>query len=320
MTSPFAQTLKMAGRLERLCRAGTFVVTAELGPPKSADDQYVRQKAQRLKGAADAYNITDNQLGVVRMSSLAMAHLLVEEGLEPVMQITCRDRNRLALQSDLMGAWALGVRNILCLTGDHPKFGNHPEAKTVYDLRVFGLIALARRFREEGTFLNGEPLKSTREAPIVAPKFFIGIAANACAGRPEASLRYLEEKIAAGGQFVQTQPVFDLARFSQWMALIRAKGLHQRVHILAGAMPVKSAATLRYMQGHVPGSNIPPTLISRLDRAADPQAEGLAICRDTVSQLRHIPGVAGVHLMTVGWESAIRKVVESAGLLPRPPS
>ncbi|MBI3291549.1 MAG: methylenetetrahydrofolate reductase, partial [Elusimicrobia bacterium] len=316
MTTPAVHTTQNISGLEELCRAGTFVVTAELGPPKSADDQYVRQKAQRLKGAADAYNITDNQLGVVRMSSLAMAHLLVEEGLEPVMQITCRDRNRLALQSDLMGAWALGVRNILCLTGDHPKFGNHPEAKTVYDLRVGDLIALARRFREEGTFLNGEPLKSRRDDPIVAPKFFIGVAANASTSRPEAAVKYLEEKILAGGQFVQTQPVFDLDRFTQWMELVRAKGLHQRVRIFAGAMPVKSAAMLRYMQEHVPGSNIPPSLIERLDRAADPQAEGLAICQETVSQLRRIPGVGGVHLMTVGWESAIRKVVETAGLLP----
>lgn len=310
--------LKTESDLESLLRQGVFVVTAELGPPKSADAAAVEKKADYLAGSVDGANITDNQTAIVRMSSIATALIAIRKGLEPVIQMTCRDRNRLAIQSDIIGAYTLGIKNVLCLSGDHLKFGNHPNAKPVFDLDSVSLIQMIRRMRDEGIFQCGEEIKNSPKAPLLQPKMFIGGAANPFAEPYAFRVTRLAKKIEAGADFIQTQPVFDMARFKEWLKGVRDMGSHEKVYIMAGVMPVRSYKALEYMKNEVPGISIPQELIDRMKGAADPKEEGVSICVEQIEELKTMGGVHGLHIMAVEWEAIVPEVVKRAGLLPRP--
>jgi len=290
---------------------GKFVVCGELGPPQSSNGGLIRKKVEYFRGLADGVNITDNQTAIVRMSSIAAAKIILDEGLEPIIQVTCRDRNRLAIQGDLLGAAALGIENVLCLTGDHQRFGDQPEAKGVFDLDSVQLIATAR-VMTEGYLLSGHKMKES-------PRFFIGGAANPFAEPFDMRILRLAKKIAAGAQFIQTQPVFDLEIFHRWMEAIRGQGLHERVAIIAGVMPVKSVKALLHMQAEVPGVRIDRQYIDRLQTAPDPQEEGIKIAVEIIKELKTITGLKGVHLMPVMWESIFPRIVEEAGLASQSP-
>lgn len=319
--------------LEKVLKAGHFAVTAELGPPQSADAEVIRKKAQLLRGFCDAVNITDNQTAIVRMSSIGAGAILVQEGLEPVIQMTCRDRNRLAMQSDLLGAYALGMRNLLCLTGDHQTFGNHPQAKNVFDIDSVQMIQMVKALRDERIFQCGDPLKG------IEPRFFIGAAESPFADPVEFRPYRLGKKIKAGANFIQTQLVFDIPAFEAFMEKVRALGLHQQAYLLAGVGPLKSPAMAKYMKESVPGILIPPELIQRLEDAGKPWAgkskdeltkeekkarseawkqTGIEICVELIQKIMQIEGVAGVHIMAIEWEEAVEPIVKGAGLYPRP--
>ena len=295
--------------LNEKIKAGRFVVTAELGPPQSCNDGVIRKKAAHFRNGIDGVNITDNQTAIVRLSSIAAAKILIEEGLEPVIQVTCRDRNRIALQSDLLGAAALGVRNVLCLTGDHQKFGNHPESKGVFDLDSVQLIAMTKRMNE-GFFLSGESMKTP-------PEFLIGGAANPFADPLEFRVLRLAKKIRAGARFIQTQPVFDLDRFAEWISIVRERDLHEQTAILAGVMPVKSAKALHYMKAEVPGIRINPEYIRRMENSDEPQEEGVRIAVEIIQALKKIEGITGIHLMPLMWESITPRIMEESGLVEK---
>lgn len=306
--------MKSGSKLERLLEGGTFAVTAELGPPKGPDTDLVRKKIGLLRGACDAVNVTDNQTAIVRMSSVATCVLLVQNDLEPVMQMTCRDRNRLAIQADLFGAVALGVRNLLCLTGDHQVFGNHPGSKNVYDLDSVQLIQMTKRLRDEGLTLSGDTVEG-------AMPLYIGGAANPFGDPFELQVLRVAKKAAAGAQFIQTQCIFDLQRFTEWMKRIVDLGVAEKVHILAGVMPLKSAGAARYINNNVAGIYVPDTLVKRMSSAgkgSKARDEGLKVAAETIQQVRQIPGVHGVHIMAVEWEEIINPLAQMAGLLPRP--
>jgi methylenetetrahydrofolate reductase (NADPH) len=295
------------GRLQRVLDGGGFAVTAELGPPKGADVEVVRRKAEYLNGMVDAVNVTDNQTAVVRMSSIAACAILRELGIEPVMQMVCRDRNRIALQSDILGAYALGIRNILCLSGDHQRFGNHPEAKNVFDVDSIQLIHIVRTMRDDARFICGDDVEG-------APRMFIGAAANPFSDPFEYRVRRLAKKVTAGAQFIQTQCVYDLKKFRKWMEMVRDLGLHERTHILAGITPLKSDGMARYMRDHVAGVDIPDELIQRLRSAGKAAEEGIKIAIETIQEMKGIDGVHGVHLMAIEWERKIPEIVKGAGL------
>jgi len=298
--------------LQKILNSGQFAVTAELGPPKGADAGVVREKARLLKGSADAVNITDCQTAIVRMSSIAAGAIAMQEGIEPVIQMTCRDRNRIGIQSDLLGAWALGARNLLCLTGDHQKFGNHPQSKNVFDLDSMQLLDMVRNLREKKEFQCGDGVEG------VEPQFFIGAAENPFADPFEYRALRLAKKVAAGAQFIQTQIVYNVEKFAKWMEMVRELGLHEKVYILPGVTPLKSAGMARYMQNNVPGLEVPDHYIERLKGAADQKEEGINIAVDIINQVRKIEGVVGVHIMAIEWEAAVPVIAERAGLLPRP--
>jgi methylenetetrahydrofolate reductase (NADPH) len=302
--------LKSGSRLERVFEAGHFAVTAEIGPPKSVSSKGIREHAVMLRDYVDAVNLTDNQTAIVRLSSIAAAVHVLGEGLEPVMQVTCRDRNRIAIQSDLLGAYSLGIRNILCLSGDHQVFGNHPGSKNVYDIDSVQLIAAVRDLRDKGVFMSGEKCRYN-------PQMFIGAAENPFADPFEYRVLRLAKKINAGADFIQTQAIYDIERFETWMRMVRDMGLHEKVKIMAGVVPAKSAAALRYVST-VPGMRVPEKLIDRIAGAADQAAEGIKICAETVAHVREIAGVAGVHIMAIAWEKVVPDIVKLAGLLPRP--
>lgn len=282
--------------------SGQFVWCGEIGPPQSCDGDVIRKKAQYFKGNVDAVNITDNQTAIVRLSSIASAKILLEEGLEPIIQMTCRDRNRLAIQSDLLGAAALGISNVLCLTGDHQSFGDQPEARGVFDLDSIQLVATVAHMNR-GFLLSGLEMKK-------ATNFLIGAAANPFAQPFEMRLIRLFKKIEAGARFIQTQPVFDLELFSKWMDRVVAMGLHQRAAILAGVMPVKSAKALIYMKQEVPGVKISDEYIERMNRATDPTEEGVKIAVEIIQTVKRINGVRGIHLMPVMWESITPTIIQ----------
>ena len=303
--------MKSGSELERLLNAGEFVVCGELGPPQSADPDAVRKKCKNFTGFVDAVNLTDNQSAIVRMSSIASAIITMQEGLEPVIQMTCRDRNRIAMQSDILGAAAFGIKNVLCLSGDHMTSGNHPSAKPVYDMDCMSLIAMVKQMRDEKTFQCGDELK-------VEPRMFIGGAANPFAEPFEWRVTRLEKKIKAGVDFIQTQAIFDMQRFEDFMKEVVRRELHKQVYILAGLLPVRSAKALGYMRDEVPGMRVPEETLKRMEAAEDPKEEGVNICAELVRQIRDIEGVAGVHIMPVMWESITPTLVERAGLLPRP--
>jgi len=294
--------------LREAVASGRFIVTGELGPPLGASAAAVAKKAEHFRGLADAVNTTDNQSGIVRMSSIAAARLLLEAGVDPVVQMTCRDRNRLGLQSDVLGASGLGVTNFLLLTGDHVTLGNQPDARPVYDLDSVQLIAAARGMRE-GRFMNGEEMKSP-------PVMLIGGAANPFAEPMGLRLIRLAKKVEAGADFIQTQAVFDLPRFRRWMAGVRDLGLHERVKVLAGVLPARSARALERMRKDVSGMLIPDEVVRRMESAANPEDEGVRVACETIAALREVEGVAGVHVMPVMWESVMPRIVEGAGLAP----
>ena len=295
-----------------MLEAGQFAVTSEVGPPKGTDPTMVTRKGTRLKDYCDALNVTDNQTAIVRLSSLAGCALLRQVGVETVMQIVCRDRNRIAIQSDVLGAIALGIRNFLCLSGDHQMFGNHPTAKNVFDLDSIQLIAALKKMRDEKKFLCGDDISG--EVPI-----FIGAAENPFADPFEFRAVRLAKKVRAGAQFIQTQAVYDIPKFARFMEMVREKGLDKEVHILAGIIPIRSAGMARYMQSSVPGVYVPEEVVNRMKGAKVAKEEGMKIALEDIEQLRQVPGVHGIHLMAVGWEEeAVPALVEKSGLYPRP--
>lgn len=305
------QVMKAGTNLEKVLRSGAFAVTAEIGPPKGAVAAVVKRKADLLKGSCDAYNVTDNQTAIVRMSSLAGCVMLKEAGLDPVMQIVVRDRNRIAIQSDVLGAVALGIGNFLCLSGDHQRFGNHPQAKGVFDIDSIQLIQTLKNLRDEGRFISGDEISG--EMPL-----FIGAAANPFADPVDFRVARLAKKVRAGADFIQTQAVYDVERFATWMKGVRQLGLHKKVFILAGLIPPKSIGMARYMRDYVPGIHVPDEIIERLENADDVKEEGQKITLELIEALEEIEGVSGIHLMAVNWEEAVPGIVAKAGLLPRP--
>ncbi len=305
--------MKTRSNLERVLESRQFAVTGELGPPPSADAEVIRKKAKILKGHVDAFNITDGQTAVVRMASWAAAIMGKEEGLEPIVQMTCRDRNRIALQMDVLGIAALGINNMLCLTGDHQKFGNHPAARGVYDLDSIQLVRVVKDMRDEKKFQCGDEM-------AVEPRLFIGAAANPFADPFEFRVTRLAKKVEAGADFIQTQIIYNVDKFAEWMKGVRDRGLHERVKILAGVAPIKSVGAARYMKTRVPGMDVPDSVIERLQGVTREQVsgEGIKLCVDIINQVRQIEGVAGIHLMAIEWEEVVPEIVEAAGLLPRP--
>jgi 5,10-methylenetetrahydrofolate reductase len=316
---------KSGSRLERMLRAGHFAVTGELGPPQGAEANVIHEKAELLKGLVEGVNITDNQTAIVRMSSIGAGTLVIKDGLEPIIQMTCRDRNRLAIQSDLLGAYALGMRNLLCLTGDHQSFGNHPTAKNVHDIDSVQLVKMVVDMRDKGCFQCGDEIKET------APRFFVGAAANPFGDPFEFRPYRLAKKVKAGADFIQTQLIYNVERFAEYMAKVRELGLHEQVYILAGIGPLKSPGMARYMRDQVAGLDVPNEIVDRMTQATegvDPEDkkarrtawrnEGIQIAIDLIQQMREIEGVAGVHVMAIEWEEAVKPIVEGAGLLPRP--
>jgi methylenetetrahydrofolate reductase (NADPH) len=303
--------MKSGSNLERVLTEGHFAVTGELGPPKGTSADFVRRHAEVLRNHVDAANITDNQTAVVRMSSVAASAIIKQMGLDPVMQMTCRDRNRIAMQSEILGAVALDIGNLLCLSGDHQKFGNHPEAKNVHDIDSMQLIQMAKRMRDEDQFLSGDKVSG-------GVRLFIGAAANPFADPFEFRPLRLEKKVRAGADFIQTQGVFDVERFARYMEMVCDRGLHEQTHILAGIIPMKSAGMARYMRDYVAGLTVPDELVARMEKAEDAKEEGVRIAVELIEQLREIEGVRGVHIMAVAWESIVPVIVERAGLSPRP--
>lgn len=309
--------VRVGSHLERVLSDGHFAVTAEVGPPRGPDPKPIRKKAKLVGGIADAYNVTDNQTAVVRMSSIAGAKILLDEGLEPVMQMTCRDRNRIAIQSDLLGAWALGVRNCLSISGDHQKASGggrlqgHPGCKNVYDVDSIQLLAILKGLRDDARQQGGDAIKP-------AAPFFIGAAWTPLAPPEDFRLLRLAKKIAAGADFIQTQAVYDLDPFAKAVEKAAQMGLTEKVAILAGVIVPRSAGMLRYMDANVPGVEVPQDLIKRMKSASDARAEGIKIGVELIDALRETPGIRGVHLQAIEAEELLPEVVERAGLLPRP--
>ncbi len=299
-------------RLRDALRDRRFVVTAELSPPRGADLDAIRTAAGVLHDYVDAANVTDNQGARVRLSSLAGSVIALEAGVEPVMQLQCRDRNRMALQSDLLGASALGIPNVLLLTGDHQGSGDHPEARGVFDLDSVQLVWTARTMRDAGRLLSGKPLKPP-------PNWLIGAVENPFAPPLAFRADRLGKKVAAGAEFVQTQYVFDVAPFRAWLDACRELGLIGRCAVIAGVGPIRSARALERMQ-RIPGIVIPPSVERRL-RGVPPERfldESIAMCAEIIAELRAIPDVAGVHVMAFGGEELVPEIVERAGLGRRP--
>jgi len=305
--------VKTESRLEKVLAAGHFAVTAECGPPKGADKAALETKGKSLLGYVDAVNVTDNQTAIVRMSSVAACAILKGLGHEPILQMVTRDRNRIALQSDLFGAYALGVRNVLCLTGDHHCFGNQKEAVGVFDLDSIQLVKTVKDMRDNATIIGGESIQ-------VPPKLFIGAAANPFADPPAWRAVRMAKKIAAGADFIQTQCIFNVNKFEEFMNQARSMGLTEKVSILAGITPMKSVGMGRYMATKVAGMDVPEELLGRMagvpkDKQA---AEGIKIAVETIQRVREIKGVAGVHIMAIEWEEKVPEILSSAGLAKRP--
>ena len=309
------ENIDQPSHLAALLAAGQFAVAAELSPPRGVNLEAIARDAGNLKGYADAVNVTDNQAASVRMASIPVSALLVGHGVEPVAQMTCRDRNRLAIQADLLGAAAQGVRNVLCLSGDHGRWGDHPAAKNVNDMDSTHLIRLVRNMVEHGCLDNGRQISP-------APKFFVGAVVNPFAPPYEYRPYRLAKKVAAGARFVQTQLIYNVGRFRSYMAQVCELGLHQKVHILAGVGPFKSARMASFMATNVAGMDVPQALVDRMaktPKAAQPE-EGIRICCEIIEQVREIPGIAGMHIMAVHWTEAVPEIVTRSGLYPRPSS
>lgn len=302
-----------ASNLEKVLKAGEFAFTGELGPPRGTDTEEVREKARFLKGNVDSVNITDNQTAMVRMSSWAASLLIMQEGLEPNYQMVCRDRNRLAMQADILGGSALGIRNMLCLSGDHQQFGDHPDAKGVFDIDSTQLIAMVKQMRDEGHFLSGGEI----EHP---PKMFIGAASNPFAEPYEWRVNRLAKKIEAGADFIQTQCIYNMERFREFIHVANEEGLLEKVYMLAGVTPMKSVGMARYMKSKVPGMDVPDEIINRLTGVEKGKVaeEGIKIACEQIEEFKEMKGVHGVHLMAIEWEHKVPEIAEKAKVLPRP--
>jgi len=320
-----ATGMKAGSNLEKVFAAGHFAVTGEIGPPKGFDIQVIKHKASLLKGYVDAANITDNQTAIVRMSSVGTGIIVLQEGLEPVIQITCRDRNRLAMQSDVLGAAAHGIKNILCLSGDHQTHGNHPGAKNVHDVDSMQLIRILQEMRDKGVFQCGEEISGG------GPPLFIGAAANPFAEPMHLRPLRLKKKLVAGADFVQTQIIYDMERFREFMKKAVDLGVTENLSVMAGVGPLKSAGMAKYMRDHVPGMTVPDSIVQRMEDAVQGistddkkargeawRAEGIRICIEQIQELQEVEGVKGVHVMAIEWEEAVKPIVEGAGLYPRP--
>ena len=305
--------MKSGSILEKVLTAGHFAFTGELGPPRGAHAEEVRKKAAHLKGCVDSVNITDNQTAVVRMASWAASLILIQEGLEPNYQMVCRDRNRLAMQADILGAYALGIRNMLCLSGDHCQFGDHPTAKGVFDVDSMQLISMVKGMRDEGKFMGGAEVDGR-------PEIFIGAAANPFADPFEWRVHRLAKKVKAGVDFIQTQCIYNMVKFREWIRQANEMGLTEKVFILGGITPMKSLGMAKYMKSKVPGMDVPDDVIARLQGVPrDKQAEeGIKIALEQIAELKEMKGVAGVHLMAIEWEHRVPEIAERAGMLPRP--
>jgi methylenetetrahydrofolate reductase (NADPH) len=303
--------MKSGSNLEKVLEAGNFAVTAEVGPPKGTSASVIQKKGDILKSYCDALNVTDNQTAIVRMSSLSGCVILIRMGIDPVMQMVVRDRNRIAIQSDILGAVALGIRNLLCLSGDHQKFGNHPTAKNVYDIDSIQLVKTVKTMRDEKKFLCGENISG--EVPL-----FIGAVENPFADPFEYRVIRLAKKVQAGADFIQTQAVYDVGKFARWMEMVRDQGLDKKVHILAGVIPIKSVGMARYMKDNVSGVSVPNEIVTRLEDAKDVKEEGVKITLEIIEQIKEIDGIHGIHIMAVAWEDIVPVIAERAGLLPRP--
>jgi methylenetetrahydrofolate reductase (NADPH) len=305
--------MKSESALERVLASDQLAVTSECGPPRGAVPEKIEEKAELLRGHVDAINVTDNQTAVVRMSSWSACIILKQLGLNPILQMVTRDRNRLAMQSDILGAYAHGINTMLCLSGDHPCFGDHPMAANVYDLDSIQLIQTLRTMRDEGKFQGGDDI-------LNPPKMFIGAAANPFADPFELRVARLAKKIKAGVDFIQTQCIYNLEKFEKWMEGVRARGLHEKAYILAGVTPFKSSRMALYMKNKVPGMDVPDALVKRMSGVPkEKQAEeGINICVETIERLKDLEGVRGFHIMAIEWEQKVPEIVERAGLLPRP--
>ena len=306
-------TVKTPSKLEKILAAGHLAVTSECGPPRGSDPEGITHKAELIKDHVDAINITDNQTSMTRMCSLAACIRLKLMGLEPVLQMVTRDRNRLALQSDILGAASFDIHNILCLSGDHNSFGDCAKGQNVHDLDSLQLVQTVRHMRDEGKFLGGDEIKRP-------PEMFVGAAANPFADPFEIRVPRLAKKIAAGVEFIQTQCIYNLDRFEEWMKLARDRGLTEKVYIMAGMTPMKSVGMARYMKNRVPGMDVPDELVKRLaDTPKEKQAEeGITICVEAIQRLKEVEGVAGFHVMAIEWEEKVPEIIERAGLYPRP--
>ncbi len=296
------------GRFERVLRAGKFAVTTELAPPDSANPAQVYERASIFDGCVDAINATDGSGAHCHMSSIAVCGLLTRAGYSPIMQISCRDRNRIAIQGEILGASAMGVSNLLCLTGDGVQAGDHPQAKPVFDLDCMSLLEIGRTMRDEGIFQSGRKLDHS-------PPVFLGAAANPFAPPHDWRPLRLAKKIAAGAQFVQTQYCYDIELLQNYMRRVRELGLHEQVYILVGVGPLASARTAQWIRANVPGVHIPDSVIDRLSGAQDQRAEGISLCVELIQQIREIEGVHGCHIMAYRQEHAVPEIVRRSGIL-----
>ena len=305
--------VKTPSKLEKILAAGHLAVTSECGPPRGSDPEVIIKKADMIKDHVDAINITDNQTSVTRMCSLAACIRLKLMGLEPVLQMVTRDRNRLALQSDILGAASFDINNILCLSGDHQSFGDCSQGQNVHDIDSIQLIQTVRHMRDEGKFLGGDDINRP-------PKMFVGAAANPFADPFEIRVPRLAKKVAAGVEFIQTQCIYNLDKFEQWMKMVCDRGLHEKVNILAGMTPMKTAGMAKYMKNRVPGMDVPDEVVKRLsDTPKEKQGEeGIKICIEAIQRLKEVQGVRGFHIMAIEWEEKVPEIVEKAGLYPRP--
>ncbi|MBS3780221.1 MAG: methylenetetrahydrofolate reductase [Desulfovermiculus sp.] len=304
---------KTPSKLEKVLAAGHMAVSSECGPPRGSDPEVIKKKAEMIKGHVDAINITDNQTSVTRLCSLAACIQLKLMGVEPILQMVTRDRNRIALQSDILGAASFDIHNILCLSGDHQSFGDCAQGQNVHDLDSMQLIQTVRHMRNEGKFLGGDEIKRP-------PQMFVGAAANPFADPFEIRVPRLAKKVAAGVEFIQTQCIFNLDKFEEWMKGVRDRGLHEKTHIMAGITPFKSAGMARFMQKRVPGMDIPDHVVKRMaDTPKDKQAaEGITIAVESIEQLKECEGVHGFHIMAIEWEEKVPEIAERSGLYPRP--
>lgn len=305
--------MKSGSNFEKILEAGHFAFTGELGPPRGSNIAAIKEKAEPLKGMVDMVNITDNQTAMVRMSSWAAAMIVKDLGLEPNYQMVCRDRNRLAMQADILGAYAHGLRNILCLSGDHQQFGDHPNAKGVFDIDSMQLVAMVKKMRDEGKFLGGADIDEP-------PKMFIGAAANPFADPFEWRVHRLAKKVAAGADFIQTQCVYNMAKVREWIRQANDMGLTEKVAILPGVTPMKSIGMAKYMKSKVPGMDVPDEIIKRLQGVDKKMVadEGIKIACEQIEEFKEMKGVAGVHLMAIEWEHMVPEIAERAKVLPRP--